>query len=125
MNLPSGRQLYYREPEIGTSKFGYDCVWFMGVNQYTRKWEMIQTYGGKLFENCVQATARDVMKSAMLRIDRLDGVQILGPIHDEVLCELDDPGLEADVAKEMRRPIPWAPGLPIDADGYVGERFGK
>ena len=125
MGLPSGRELVYRDAELGVNKFGKDCVTYMGVNQYTRKWERVDTYGGKLAENATQAVARDVMKSAALRVDRIPGVYLLGPVHDELLLEMDDPDREEAVAREMRRPMPWAPGLPIDADGYVGKRFRK
>lgn len=125
MRLPSGRDLIYREPEIGTNKFGRDCVKYWGVDQYTRQWTLIDSYGGKWCENATQAVARDVMKSAALRIDLLPDVDILGPIHDELLMELDDPAVEREIIREMNRPIPWAPGLPIAADGYVGTRFKK
>ena len=125
MTLPSGRDLIYRDAKLGTNKFGSECVTYMGVNQYTRKWERIDTYGGKWCENATQAVARDVMKSAALRIALLEGVDLLGPVHDELLLELDDPELEQYVAHEMNRDVAWAPGLPIAADGYIGKRFRK
>ena len=125
MILPSRRPLIYRDAEIGVGKFGGDCVTYMGVDQYTRQWTRIDTYGGKWVENATQAVARDVMKSAALRVDALDGVDLLGPIHDELLCEIDDVSRETNIAREMNRPMVWAQGLPIAADGYLGKRFKK
>lgn len=125
MVLPSGRTLCYREAQIGTNSFGNDCVTYMGVNQYTQKWERIDTYGGKLAENATQAVARDVMADAMLLLETVPGVDLLGSVHDEALMELDDPNLERGVSDIMNSDVPWAPGLPVKADGYVSDRFRK
>jgi DNA polymerase len=125
MFLPGGRSLCYREAEIGTGKFGNDCLTYMGMNQYTQKWERIDTYGGKLAENATQAVARDVMADALLELDAVPGVDLLGSVHDEVLMELDDAALEAKVSEVMNTELLWAPGLPVRAEGYVGDRFRK
>lgn len=125
MELPAGRDLIYRDAELGTDKFGRDIVTAMGVDQYTRKWVRTDMWGGLFFQNAVQAVARDCMKSAALRVNRLPGADLIGPVHDELLMELDDPVLEGQVARVMKAVPPWAPGLPIDADGYVGKRFRK
>ena len=129
--LPSGRTLCYREPRIAQNQFGKDCVTYMGVDQYTRKWTRLDTYGGKLVENVTQAVARDIMADALLWIeDCVPEAEILGSVHDEVLLRLlplKHPfGVVFDLAKSgMLMPIDWAEGLPLDADGYHGRRFKK
>lgn len=124
MGLPSRRDIVYRDAELGVGTFGNECVTYMGVDQYTNQWKRLDTYGGKLAENATQACARDVMASAMLRLHRA-GVPLIGSVHDEVLMELDDVGDFAR-AKAIFETVPaWAAGLPIAADGYVGQRFRK
>jgi DNA polymerase len=125
LRLPSGRELCYRNARIGVGKFGNDCVEYDGIDPYTKQWGRVQSYGGKWCENATQAVARDVMKAAELRLAKLDGVWLLGPIHDELLMELDDPSRVVAVSREMHRVPPWCPGLPIDAAGYVSDRFKK
>ena len=126
VRLPSGRELVYRDAKIGTGTFGNDCVSYMGVDQYTRQWKRIDTYGGKLVENITQAVARDVMASAMLRLCR-GGYDVLGSVHDELLMELDPAkGQDLDdVLALFETPPAWAGGLPIAADGYTASRFKK
>lgn len=63
--LPSGRYLCYPSPRVEDD----GGITYMGVNQYTRKWERIRTYGGKVVENCTQAAARDVIGRSMPRIE--------------------------------------------------------
>jgi DNA polymerase len=123
--LPSGRVLWYREVELIPGNFGKEVVSYMGIDQYTRQWERISTYGGKLVENVVQATARDILADAMLGVEKLPGVDLLGSIHDEVLAEVTDESQYDAVLLEMLKVPRWAVGLPINADGYVGERFAK
>lgn len=132
--LPSGRGLFYRdaklEVEVGADR---DSITYMGVNQYTRKWERIRTYGGKLAENVTQATARDVMAEAMLRADadpalRADQFHLILTIHDELLGEA--PAAFADATNDrlaaiMDTPPDWAAGLPVGSDGWVGDRYRK
>ena len=126
MVLPVGRPLIYREAEIGVNKFGSKCVTYMGLDQYTNQWKRIDTYGGKLCENATQAVARDVMKTAALRLRKVvHGALLLGPIHDELLNEIDHPDVAKEIHRVMNLGIHWAPGLPIKAEGYVGKRFKK
>lgn len=126
VKLPSGRELIYREAKLDVGTFGNDAVSYMGVDQYTRQWTRIVTYGGKLVENITQAVARDVMASGMLRLCRA-GYAVLGSVHDELLLELDPRKGETlgSVLKLFRQVPPWAAGLPIDAGGYEGVRFRK
>lgn len=127
--LPSGRSLVYRDAKLVPSTFrrGEQDISYMGVNQYTRKWERLRTYGGKLVENIVQATARDVMRDAMLKADR-QGINVTLTVHDELLTEppedLGDQTLDA-LLTIMRTPPKWAAGLPVNGAGWVGHRYKK
>lgn len=123
--LPSGRKLYYNSPQIGENKWGGPSISYMGMDQTTKKWKRIETYGGKLVENCVQAVARDCLAQAIENLEA-KGLPVVFHIHDEVVidCRADTATLE-DVVDIMSRQIPWAPGLPLNADGWVGGFFKK
>lgn len=111
--LPSGRVLSYWGARLDTD--GGIC--FMGQNQTTRKWEKTPTWGGKLVENIVQAYARDCLATAMVRLAR-EGYHIIFHVHDEIICEEPKGRRWEDMAAIMSRPIVWAPGLLLTADGY-------
>ena len=118
MLLPSGRSLCYMRARIGTNRFGKPAIVYEGTNQLTKNWGEQETYGGKLVENCVQATARDCLRESMLRLDDA-GYDIRIHVHDEVVINEPTNGRTvADVEKIMGLPIDWAPGLPLRADGY-------
>lgn len=125
ITLPSGRKLYYNSPEIGENRWGNASISYMGMEQTKKKWTRIETYGGKLVENVVQAIARDCLA---LTIERLAdaGYPVIFHIHDEVVieCDADKASLE-DVVRIMSEPIPWALGLPLGAEGWVGKFFKK
>lgn len=125
ITLPSGRKLYYIAPQIGVNKWDNPSISYMGMDQSTKKWKRIETYGGKLVENCVQAIARDCLA---LSIERLKsaGYEVIFHIHDEVVieCNADSASLD-DVVRIMSEPIPWALDLPLGADGWIGDFFKK
>lgn len=126
--LPSMRALVYRDVALLANEEGRgDDITYMGINQYTRKWERVRTYGGKLAENVTQAVARDVMADAMLRADER-GHEIILTVHDELLT-VADAGYEQakldDLIAIMRKPPVWARDLPTDADGWAGGRYRK
>ena len=125
ITLPSGRKLYYIEPQIGQNQWGNPSISYMGMDQTTKKWKRIETYGGKLVENCVQAIARDCLAQAIEHLEAA-GLPVIFHIHDEVVidCNPDAATLE-DVVKIIAKPIPWAPDLPLGADGWVGQFFKK
>lgn len=111
--LPSGRLLTYWQAELDSD--GKIC--FMGQNQTTRKWEKTGTWGGKLVENIVQAYARDCLAVALVRLDEA-GYKVVFSVHDEIIAEAPEGSKWEDMAEIMSSPIPWAPGLKLDADGY-------
>jgi DNA polymerase len=116
ITLPSGRRLSYVKPRVGINRFGADCVTYEGVGA-TKKWERLESYGPKLVENIVQATARDLLAAAMLRLDEA-GYRIVMHIHDEVVVEAHENASVEDVCAIMSRTPAWAKGLPLRADGY-------
>lgn len=112
--LPSGRQLCYVKPKMGTNKFGGDSVTYEGVGS-TKKWERIESYGPKFTENVVQAISRDIL---MYAIRTLSHCFIVGHVHDELIIECSmDVSLDA-VCEQMGRTPPWIKGLNLRADGY-------
>lgn len=127
IGLPSGRKLSYVNPRIGTNRFGNTSIVFKGMDQNIKQWTDIETYGGKLVENIVQAISRDLLAESMIKLDKL-GYRIVMHIHDELVCEVPKEGAE-ETLKEMERimgtPIPWAPGLPLKADGYITNFYKK
>ena len=125
MVLPSGRRLAYINAQIGTNRFGNTSILYAGQNQVTHKWEMLETYGGKLSENCVQATARDVLRDSMLRLDDA-GFDIRMHVHDEVIINEPIGGRSLDeVVDLMCIPPEWAPDLPLNAAGFETEFYMK
>ena len=112
--LPSGRQLCYVKPKMGTNKFGGESVTYEGVGS-TKKWERIESYGPKFTENVVQAISRDILMHA---IRTLSHCFIVGHVHDELIIECGmDVSLNA-VCKQMGRTPLWIEGLNLRADGY-------
>lgn len=128
VKLPSGRKLYYVEPTIVQNKKGFPSIVYIGVNQESKKWGPIETYGGKLTENVVQAIARDCLAEAIERLEA-SGFPIIFHIHDEVVIDIhrfaDDDTMLKKVAGIMSQPPTWATGLPLTADGWVGNFFKK
>lgn len=117
ITLPSGRKLAYVRPRLEPNRFGKDSIVFDGLNT-VGKWGKVETYGGKLVENIVQATARDLLAVSMIRIQDA-GYDIVMHVHDEVVT--DTPigfGSLAEVEEIMSQPVEWAEGLPLGADGF-------
>lgn len=117
VTLPSGRKLSYIKPRITQNRFGRESLSYEGVGE-SKKWMRIETYGPKLVENIVQATARDLLALAMLRL-RNQGFDIVMHIHDEAVLEVPEgvSGVE-EICKIMSEQPDWAAGLPLRADGY-------
>ncbi len=121
ITLPSGRNLAYVKPKVGTNKFGGECITYEGIGG-TKKWERLDSYGPKFVENIVQATSRDILCYAM---KTLRCCSIVMHIHDELVIEAD-PRMSLDaVCEQMGRTPPWAKGLQLRADGYETEFYKK
>lgn len=127
MTLPSGRRLAYYGAKYEPTKFHPDrkSLTYMGVNQMTKRWERVETWGGKITENLVQATARDVLREAMFSLTK-KGWDIRAHVHDECICTEPIGGKTVEqMCKAMCPDIPWAEGLPLNADGYDGPYYFK
>jgi DNA polymerase len=122
IRLPSGRYLCYINPSVDDE----GQITYFGVNQYTRQWGRIKTYGGKLIENATQAFARDILAYNMPAIERA-GYEIVLSVHDELLTETpDSPEFNADELGRMMATAPsWAPGIPLAAAGFETYRYRK
>lgn len=123
VTLPSGRTLCYPRARIGEEWDGRSQTWrpaieYEGTNQITGKWGTVRTYGGKLTENIVQATARDILGCVLLRAER-QGLDVVFHIHDEIIVE-GRPGADTLAAVEaiFSKPVPWAPTLPLKGAGF-------
>jgi len=121
--LPSGRRLVYVKPRMGINRYGNESVTFEGVGEQ-KKWLRLESYGPKFVENIIQATARDILAEAMLRLDA-HGYKIVMHVHDEAVIEAPaDTSLE-DICEVMGQTPTWAKGLLLRADGYICDFYKK
>ena len=122
IRLPSGRYLCYLHPQVDDK----GQITYMGVDQYTRRWKRIKTYGGRLVENCTQAFARDVLANNMQTIEN-HGYEIVLTVHDEVITEVpDDERFSSDELARLMSVVPtWAEGIPLAAAGFEATRYRK
>lgn len=125
VTLPSGRKLFYAHPYLAPNRWGKDSLHYTGANQKTKKWGGLETYGGKLIENIVQAIARDCLAEAMMRL-HANGYRIVMHIHDEVVIDCPEGSADLDKACSiMCEPVSWADGLLLKAAGFVGDYYMK
>lgn len=123
IKLPSGRELVYVNPHMERGEKGYDIVYW-GMNQTSKKWEKIKSYGGKFVENIVQATARDILKEGMLNVRKK--YDIVMHIHDEIISEVPEGYGSLEEHNALMCPvITWAPGLPLKTAGFKGYFYKK
>lgn len=125
--LPSGRSMYYPDVRIAKNPYGRTSIDYLGTNQQTRKIDRIYLYGGKLVENIVQATARDCLAEALLRLDQA-GYEIKFHVHDEAILEVDKATAQQDLDHAMEimcQETWWAKGLPLNAAGFTSEFYMK
>lgn len=126
ITLPSGRSLAYIRPRIEIDeRFGKDKLTYEGIEPNTRKWGRVDTYGGKLTENIIQAIARDCLAESMLRFDDR-GYKIAFHVHDEVVLDVPNNfGSLEEVEDIMGMDISWAPGLPLRAEAFESNYYKK
>jgi DNA polymerase len=122
IRLPSGRVLSYPNTQINDD----GQLSYMGINQYSRKWQRLKTYSGKIVENVTQALSRDVLAYNMPDIEAA-GYEIVLSIHDEFITEVPDSDrYSADRLSElMSANKPWSTGLPLAAAGFESLRYRK
>ena len=122
--LPSGRELIYPSPRVGENRFGGESITFMGLG-LNRKWGRIETYGGKLVENIVQATARDVLAHSMATLEDA-GYPTVMHVHDEVITEVPyGRGSVDELCALMSQGPTWSKGLPLAAEGFESTYYKK
>ena len=128
LRLPSGRCLIYTQPryELVETPFGARAgLTFEGPSSATRRWGRQSLYGGKLTENAVQALCRDLLASALLRLEAA-GYSTVLHVHDEIVAEVpEDSGDVEEFERLMAQPPEWATGFPMKAEGWRAKRFGK
>lgn len=121
ITLPSGRNLAYVKPKRGENRFGEEALTYEGIGT-AKKWERIETFGGKLVENCVQAISRDILCYAL---KSLRDYKICMHVHDEVVIEAPEGTSLEEICEVMGRTPPWAEGLVLRADGFVTPWYRK
>lgn len=125
IRLPSGRKLYYAKPHLASNDFGKTALHYWGVDQKTKKWGPMSTYGGRLVENVVQAVSRDCLAESLARL-YYAGYAAVFHVHDEIVADApaDFSSLD-EMIDIMSAPIPWAPGLSLKAAGFECEFYQK
>ena len=119
IELASGRRLLYANPRVESGSIVFDGVGF------NRKWQTINTYGGKLSENVVSATARDLLAASLVEAHQ-EGLDIVLHVHDEIVIESAQPEEDYRALEAiMLNPPRWADGLPVAVDGWIGKRYRK
>ena len=123
ITLPSGRTICYPRAKVGIEyndgwRGDHEIIEYEGLNQTTKKWQSIRTYGGKLTENIVQAVARDILGIVILRAKKA-GLDIVFHIHDEIVVEATPDQSLADVEALFSKPIEWCRDLPLKGAGYT------
>ena len=126
ITLPSGRRLFYAKPFLEVGKFG-PVVCHHGFSQTIKRWCIMQLIPGRITENIVQATARDLLSHGMKQC-REAGLEIIWTCYDEVILEIGDDNPERDLAllcEKMCTKEEWAKGIPVKAEGFFGKRYKK
>ena len=128
ITLPSGRQICYHDMRLGKNRWGKTTLKFQGVDQDTKKWGWVETYGGKLTENIVQAIARDCLAYTLGLVEKR--FPVVFHVHDEIVCEVDEwedneKGELVEIQRIFTKTADWAEGLPLKGAGYVTPYYMK
>lgn len=130
IKLPSGRRLFYQSPSFTTNKWGKESIRYKGIAQTTKQWTWVDTYGGKLTENVVQAIARDLLVSAMQRVEQ-EGYEVVMHVHDELVIELYGGSIVSaekhleNICSIMGDADKIYSGMPFPAEGYLTPFYKK
>lgn len=132
--LPSGRMLYYWRPKLIPDRLPSGKptmkITYMGMNSDYKKgpkdWIELDTYGGKLTENIVQAVSRDILAYSMKNVERA-GYAVVMHVHDEIVSEvLQGTGSVQEFERIMSILPPWAANWPLKVGGgWRGRRYRK
>jgi DNA polymerase len=131
MRLPSGRLICWQRPQVEPQLTPWgqtrDGITVFSQNTFTRKWGRNNLIGSSIFQSAVQATARDMLTEAMLRL-KDEGFVMVNCVHDEILLlsrEADGESALGRVVELMTTPPKWAPDFPLAAEGWYGKRYRK
>jgi len=124
IQLPSGRMISYPHMSRCLNRFGKPSLRYKGVEQQTNKWVWLETHGGKLTENIVQAIARDCLAHVLLELDKVS-IPVVFHVHDEVICEVPSEDYLSRIEYCFSHGPEWAEGLPLKGAGYTGEYYYK
>jgi DNA polymerase len=127
IELPSKRKLFYYKPSFTTNRFGGVSIQYQGLNQETKVWENVETYGAKIAENIDQAISRDLLENSMLNLDKAGFNSVLH-VHDEVASEELEENAEEKLKLmcDIMGTLPeWAEGLPLKAEGFISKFYKK
>lgn len=122
IELPGGRRLAYVKPKMGENRFGGESITYEGTNGTTKKWERLETFGGKLVENITQGVSRDIL---MFAIRNMKDYRIVAHVHDEVIVECPEDVSVDSICQLMSKTPDWAEGLTLKAEGYEGKFYQK
>ena len=123
ITLPSGRRLAYCKPRLGINGFGKEVITYEGIGA-SKHWERIESYGPKIVENIVQATARDILADAMVRLSD-KGYKIVLHVHDEVVIEAEMTDSLEDIKKIMNMTPTNMEGICLNSEGYECSYYKK
>ncbi|WP_252247426.1 DNA polymerase [Clostridium sp. ZBS4] len=125
IELPSGRRLSYLRPKIEPGPYDKTIITYEGLQQTSKQWTTLETYGPKIVENIVQAFARDCLGETMFNVAKT-GFNIVMHVHDELILDVQKgKGSVEEICSIFAEPIEWAPGLPLKADGYECDYYMK
>lgn len=122
IELTGGRRLAYVKPKMGENRFGGESITYEGTNGTTKKWERLETFGGKLVENITQAVSRDIL---MFAIRNMKDYRIVAHVHDEVIVECPEDVSVDGICQLLSKTPDWADGLTLKAEGYEGKFYQK
>lgn len=134
IKLLSGRRLTYHSPRAErTERFtGVQtyALSYMGWNTNDKKgqkgWSRMDAYSGTIVENITQATARDLMSAAVVRLERA-GYPVVMRVHDEIVSEVPEGYGSNEEFEALMAQLPdWAAGWPVRCGGtYRAARYKK
>lgn len=125
--LPSGRKLVYQGAVLSTNRWGNPSVKYWGKHQKTGQWAKLETYGGKISENIIQAIARDLLAEGMRRLDAA-GFDLVMHVHDEAVADIENLSVDfvlENMCRILGEPVKWAPGLNTPATGFITPYYKK
>lgn len=125
--LPSGRKLIYRDAVLSRNKWDGESIKYKGKHQVTGQWTWVESYGGKISENIIQAIARDLLADGMRRLDAA-GFDIVLHVHDEVCADIPNEStgfVLSEMCRILGEEVPWAKGLGTPAEGFITNYYKK